>query len=881
MKRWRWVPRSFMRTKEWKKIRGMATLREKKEGKRYWLYGCVLSIAVLPALASEEQFRSIKAVLSLGRILKEIAHEQDERKESISMEERVASILASMAHEQTFRQTLVAHGGLDLLLKTLPNATDYLLQNRILEAIASVASTNGAQVAFLDLDATSHLLFHLPDAHLPLFDRLKIDVALKRLLNEPHPFSIPTDLNGTCERLIKTMEMMNATLDERQFILIAFDALFQSLEAQNHNSLDTALSIVLANDSFLERLRQLTQKHSPLQTFAANLLVTLYRLAGLRSIALNDISSWHQHFCQWAYMENVPTLQLASAQAFHVIAKQMPNIIVHSKSAQDALLQLARSTFKPTSSTLDIQMHVCSIVSTLGESLSNGLNTTLSTPMSSVFEYLDLPFADAEELDATPLYGWVDVLTQWTFHGTSAVRRNAIDSLTRLALQKDSAASQKVLQSWMLSLLREMFSSRKTNAEELRAVREVETLAQMSYDTAPGYVKVSYNPSVMEAGMAAMAILAEKHAPDFIWKGGVDLLSLVAITSSSHIKSQCARVLANIAAYPYSSTELDRNVQDILIYETEGGPLFFDEITHWSDEPNASIRSNYFRAATNLSTAHFNQGPIYREGIHPIAPKTINSDSNKPTVDVVFVHGLRGHPFGTWRSDMTLKDMENSPIWPEALLAPDLSNESRLVTLGYEAGMVTWSSPWPSLTLPERAKMMLASLEAAQIGRKDGPPVIFITHSMGGLLVKELLVLAKGSSLVERTAGVVFMAVPHFGANLSSKVNAQAIRTLIQAHPATKDLSANAPHLLALHKAYQALDIPSLSFGEGKAAPLALGVKAMVVLPESANPGGPHNQFHLLSDTDHMDICKPKTRRDPRYALLHEFLIECLHNKPK
>ncbi|KDO29968.1 hypothetical protein SPRG_05158 [Saprolegnia parasitica CBS 223.65] len=421
-------------------------------------------------------------------------------------------------------------------------------------------------------------------------------------------------------------------------------------------------------------------------------------------------------------------------------------------------------------------------------------------------------------------------------------------------------------------------------AEERRAVHEVEVLANMTSETTPGHVNVSFSDDVLEAGMAAMAILAEKHAPDFIWKGGVHLLSLVAVTSPPAIKAQCARILANLATYPWQPHDLERDVQRILVQEATGGSLFFDEICHWRDEPNVNIRSSYYRAATNLaalqasSASENSPPPVYREGIHPIVAQSSASSTTMPPVDVVFVHGLRGHPFGTWRSDMASTDMVNSPIWPEALLAPDLSPDSRLVTLGYEAGMVTWSSPWPSLTLPQRAQIMLEALEAARIGRANGPPVIFVTHSMGGLLVKEMLVLAKAQerSLASRTAGVVFMAVPHFGANVSSNVNARAIRALIQAHPATKDLSANAPHLLALHKAYQALQIPSLSLGEGQPAPLALGVRSMVVLPDSANPGGPLDAFHLLSNTDHMDICKPQTVDDPRYTLVIDFLRACV-----
>jgi hypothetical protein len=64
---------------------------------------------------------------------------------------------------------------------------------------------------------------------------------------------------------------------------------------------------------------------------------------------------------------------------------------------------------------------------------------------------------------------------------------------------------------------------------------------------------------------------------------------------------------------------------------------------------------------------------------------------------------------GTWRTMMeeSSASSEEKDVWPCTFLLPDLSPRSRLVTLGYDAGMVTWSSPWPALTLPARAKVWI------------------------------------------------------------------------------------------------------------------------------------------------------------------------------
>ncbi|RHY08209.1 hypothetical protein DYB25_000534 [Aphanomyces astaci] len=273
----------------------------------------------------------------------------------------------------------------------------------------------------------------------------------------------------------------------------------------------------------------------------------------------------------------------------------------------------------------------------------------------------------------------------------------------------------------------------------------------------------------------------------FVTHGGLNLVAVTAIKSSSKaIKSQCARVIANLAVH---HRNIHRQLEDVL-----GGALFSQELLHWAEEPNVVVRSS------------------------------------------------------TWRTDMGVSGtdvdmLERSTMWPEAFLMRDLHPDSRLVTMGYDAGMSKWSSPWRALTLDERAQ------------------------------VKEVLWRAEvdGQELARRTAGVVFMAVPHLGANLA-KLNNDALRKLIQAHPATKDLNANNARLTALNAAFERLHIPSLSLGEGAPAPLGLGVNHLIVKPESADPHIHLSTFHEIPHAHHMDICKPPTPTDPRYTLVREFI---------
>eukprot|EP00268_Persea_americana_P060033 TRINITY_DN7434_c0_g1_i2.p1 TRINITY_DN7434_c0_g1~~TRINITY_DN7434_c0_g1_i2.p1 ORF type:complete len:1073 (-),score=246.02 TRINITY_DN7434_c0_g1_i2:302-3520(-) len=134
------------------------------------------------------------------------------------------------------------------------------------------------------------------------------------------------------------------------------------------------------------------------------------------------------------------------------------------------------------------------------------------------------------------------------------------------------------------------------------------------------------------------------------------------------------------------------------------------------------------------------------------------SQSVAPSLDVVFVHGLRGGPFKTWRitdskSSTTSKsglvekiDQEagkQGTCWPREWLAADFPH-ARLFTVKYKTNLTQWSGA--TLPLQEVSSILLKKLVAAGIGNR---PVVFVTHSMGGLVVKQMLYEAKRENFNE------------------------------------------------------------------------------------------------------------------------------------
>lgn len=177
-------------------------------------------------------------------------------------------------------------------------------------------------------------------------------------------------------------------------------------------------------------------------------------------------------------------------------------------------------------------------------------------------------------------------------------------------------------------------------------------------------------------------------------------------------------------------------------------------------------------------------------------------------------------------------------------------------------------------------------LEAARVG-KDGRKVVFVCHSLGGVLAKELvaasLLLSQTSSsavnntsnssrdaipqsLGEQTRAVVFYACPHRGSWLAGI--GWNLRFLGAAPAAPVSHLKPGPHLAepdaALRARHALGKLRVLSFGETERLAVApLLPRVLVVPPDSASPG--YGEFVLLEGEDHIGVCKPGSREAPGY----------------
>jgi len=241
--------------------------------------------------------------------------------------------------------------------------------------------------------------------------------------------------------------------------------------------------------------------------------------------------------------------------------------------------------------------------------------------------------------------------------------------------------------------------------------------------------------------------------------------------------------------------------------------------------------------------------------IQPLSQK----GNTEPVLDVLFVHGLGGDALETWHPAKRPED-----LWPKWLGEdyPDLA----IWTLGYPAKATKWSGAGGGMALPDRGKQVLDYLIASGFGRR---PMAFVAHSLGGLLVKQLLRASIGlgvsqyRAIGEKTRGVIFLATPHAGSDLSGL--AKGLSLFSRPTEEVQDLRANNPYLLDLADWYRnqapQLNISTYAYRENRT--LAGGL--WVVEPTSADPGIA-GALCIAQDEDHFTIAKPTDRQHPVYV---------------
>ncbi|KAK8137258.1 hypothetical protein PG984_005198 [Apiospora sp. TS-2023a] len=251
-------------------------------------------------------------------------------------------------------------------------------------------------------------------------------------------------------------------------------------------------------------------------------------------------------------------------------------------------------------------------------------------------------------------------------------------------------------------------------------------------------------------------------------------------------------------------------------------------------------------------------------------------------VDIVFLHGLRGSVEGTWS--------KNGIRWPSDLLPNDVP-KSRIYLFGYDSGITHRNqSDVVKTEIHSDADDLCAKLEAARSSTDTPPdrPIIFVAHSLGGLVAAQILVHGEQSHdgsvaqlISKNLRGLVFLGTPFKGSKAANL--AEVARKILQScgidtqKNTLKLLGVDSDRLSELTRAFanvlnkrrsskQPSDaIDATFFYETKKTSVGL-ISTQIVDTESARIDGCGDTVPIAAS--HHEICKFETDKDEGYNVV-------------
>lgn len=116
---------------------------------------------------------------------------------------------------------------------------------------------------------------------------------------------------------------------------------------------------------------------------------------------------------------------------------------------------------------------------------------------------------------------------------------------------------------------------------------------------------------------------------------------------------------------------------------------------------------------------------------------------------IVLVHGLMGHYINTWKA-------EDDTVWPSDLLPEalrkrtelDMQTELHIRVLSFEyGGSIMGTSSQAGIN--DAAQHLLQCLYDKREDQRDkSRPIIFVGHSLGGVIIKRVIITSKALCII-------------------------------------------------------------------------------------------------------------------------------------
>uniref|UniRef100_A0A8I5U5G4 Protein SERAC1 n=1 Tax=Pongo abelii TaxID=9601 RepID=A0A8I5U5G4_PONAB len=490
--------------------------------------------------------------------------------------------------------------------------------------------------------------------------------------------------------------------------------------------------------------------------------------------------------------------------------------------------KILRNPFADPFSTVDIEDHECAVWLLLRKSKSDDKTTRLEA---------------VREMSET--HHWHDYQYR--------IIAQACDPKTLIGLARSKESDLRFfLLPPPLPSLKEDSSTEEELRQLLASLPQTELDECIQYFTSLALSESSQSLAAQKGGLWCFGGNGLPYAESFgeVPSATVEMFCLEAIVKHSEISTHCDKIEANgglqllqrLYQLHKDCPKVQRNIMRVI------GNMALNEHLHSSivrsgwvsimaeamKSPHIMESSHAARILANLDRETVQEK--YQDGVYVLHPQYRTSQPIK--ADVLFIHGLMGAAFKTWRQQDSEQAVIEKPMededryttcWPKTWLAKDCP-ALRIISVEYDTSLSDWRArcPMERKSIAFRSNELLRKLRAAGVGDR---PVVWISHSMGGLLVKKMLLEASAkpemSTVINNTRGIIFYSVPHHGSRLA-------------------EYSVNIRYLL-----FPSLEVKELSKD--------LGIGDLIPV-----------------DVNHLNICKPKKKDAFLYQRTLQFIREAL-----
>lgn len=207
---------------------------------------------------------------------------------------------------------------------------------------------------------------------------------------------------------------------------------------------------------------------------------------------------------------------------------------------------------------------------------------------------------------------------------------------------------------------------------------------------------------------------------------------------------------------------------------------------------------------------------------------------------------------------------------------------ARILVYGYDADVASFKEGVSKDKIHNHAETLVQRLSANRsLEDVTNRPILFICHSLGGLIVKRALSysntitspnLKQQRSIYVSTFGIIFLGTPHHGSDLAKwgsffeSIASIAPRRILDTQPQLVEaLKSQSETLQNINRYFEAImyRYHMLFCHEGKPTSVK-GSRQFVVDEDSAAPGFAVGE-RMVIEADHSHMCKFASKRSPGY----------------